>query len=86
MAISRILYRIEDELLDNEFHPVFDKSNWITPFGYDAFDNYYTLISPALRLASKFLEDPHMLKLWIHLRYGSAGFVNGWVGVEDSPE
>jgi hypothetical protein len=27
-----------------------------------------------------------MLRFWIHLRYGNAGFVNGWVGIEDSPE
>ena len=26
-----------------------------------------------------------MLKFWIHLRYGDAAFVNGWVGIAESP-
>jgi hypothetical protein len=26
-----------------------------------------------------------MLKFWIHLRYGDAAYVNGWVGIAESP-
>jgi hypothetical protein len=73
----------EDEMLDNDVHPIFGKLNWIMHLS--DFDRYHTLILPALRLASKFLEDPHMLKFWIYLRYGDAAFVNGWVGIAESP-
>jgi len=43
------------------------------------FDEWYRKASPALQLASMFLSHPYMLKFWIHLRYGHAGFENGWV-------
>jgi hypothetical protein len=81
----------QDKMLDNEIHPIFEKRNWITPFCAESypsqgFDQYYTLILPALRLAFKFLEDPQMLKFWIHIRYGDPGYVNGWVGIKESPQ
>jgi hypothetical protein len=81
----------QDEMLDNETHPIVEKRNWITPFHAESypsqgFDQYDTRILPALRLASKLLEDPHMLKFWIHIRYGDPGYVNGWVGIKESPK
>jgi hypothetical protein len=27
-----------------------------------------------------------MLKFWIHIRYGDPGYVNGWVGIKESPQ
>lgn len=38
-------------LLDNEVHPIFHRSNWIT--AYPDFDIFFEEIQPALRLASK---------------------------------
>ncbi|KAF7579337.1 hypothetical protein PtrM4_035770 [Pyrenophora tritici-repentis] len=73
----------EDEMLNNDIHPIFDKSNWVV--GFDDFDEWYTTVMPALQLASMFISHPHMLKFWIHLKYGRPGFENGWVGVVEDP-
>ncbi|KAJ4368022.1 hypothetical protein N0V83_006377 [Neocucurbitaria cava] len=72
----------QSEMLDNEVHPIFGFSNWITHFDYFDYDN----LQPALRLASQFLEDPHMLKWWIHLRYGQPGIEGGRVCIKDHPD
>ncbi|CAE7199893.1 hypothetical protein PTNB73_06174 [Pyrenophora teres f. teres] len=73
----------EHEMLNNDIHPIFDKSNWVVEF--DEFDEWYTEVSPALQLASMFLSHPYMLKFWIHLKYGHPGFENGWVCIEEDP-
>jgi hypothetical protein len=37
----------------------------------------------ALRLATRFITNPHMLTWGIHLWYGKAAFQNGWVGIKE---
>jgi hypothetical protein len=72
----------EDQLLDNVVHPNFRRSNWIV--NDKNFDEMYKDMAPALRLVSKFLKDPYMLKWWIYLLHGRYGFVRGWVGLQDN--
>jgi len=71
------------EMLNNDIHPVFHKANWMAEFR--EFDEWYAKVSPAFQLASMFLSHPYMLKFWVHLRYGHAGFENGWVSLVEDP-
>ena len=50
--------------LTNEMHPIFHKENWIKKTNYEAW-------LPALRLASMFLIERHMLDWWVTAALGT---------------
>jgi hypothetical protein len=72
------------EMISKLVHPIFRKSNWMSGHKSVVFDQWYNQVQPALRLASMFIEDPHMLRWWTHLRDGEAGFQSDWVGIKPS--
>jgi hypothetical protein len=73
----------QEEMLDNDIHPIFAKSIWVVD--HERFDEYYGKIKPALQLFSKLLEESHFLKWWAHLAFGTAGFERGWVAIKEDP-
>ena len=55
--------------LDNKIHPLFQMSRWS-----DINPEDYTLLLPALRIASKFMTEPLILKWWKHTLFGRVEF------------
>lgn len=55
--------------LDNDIHPLFRRSRWP---GLQ--QEYHNLLLPALRIATKFMTEPSLLKWWKHTLFGRVAF------------
>ena len=52
-------------LLKNPIHPIFEKRNW-----QDSAQDIWPQLQPALRLASRFIDEGEVLAFWYHLVWG----------------
>ncbi|EUC50056.1 hypothetical protein COCMIDRAFT_82856 [Bipolaris oryzae ATCC 44560] len=64
LRLSKIISLPQTDL-DNDIHPLFQSSRWP-----DLRPEDYTLLLPALRIASKFMSEPVILKWWKHTLFG----------------
>jgi hypothetical protein len=76
-----------DCMIDNDIHTIFYRCNWRWPGCNSEMDAFYEAVRPALRLASRWLDnDSSLMDWWVHLYYGERTIhENGSVYLAEHP-